>query len=198
LAIFSSTGGTAFNFAAIQVGDMVRIGDLFNQLSRGEYKVIAKTATSFTVENPSAAAEGPITLGVDFAEQIQIYSAAGVQAGDTLVISGGFSVATQGSYKITSVAANFIEFYSTDALPIESDIQTQAIAVYSSAKSLVYIECDQKATITINGDQTMKMEPIVINDSVQPGVFMVHATVYSLDIQSNSLDSANVFLATVE
>lgn len=198
LAIFTSTGGTLFNLAAVQIGDYVRIGDLFNQLSQGEYKIIAKTTTSFTVENTSAAAEGPITLGSGFANQIQIYSAAGVQINDTLVISGGFSLATQGSYKITSVAANYLEFYSTDALPTESNIQTQAIAIYSSAKTLVYLECGQKATITINGNQTMNMEPFIINSSVQPGVFMVHSTVYSLAVQNTSLDPSSLFLATVE
>lgn len=198
LAIFTSTGGTAFNLAAVQVGDMARIGDDFNALSQGEWKVLAKTATSFTVENPDAAAEGPITLGADFAEQVQIYSAAGVQVNDTLVISDDFSLATQGSYKVTAVAANYLEFYSTDALPEEADVQTTAIAVYSSAKSLAYIESNQKITVTINGTQTVNVEPIVINDSVSPGVFLVHATIYSLAVQNNSLDSASVFLASVE
>lgn len=198
LAIFTSTGGVALNTTAVVIGDMVRIGSLFNPLSQGEYKILAKTSNSFTVENSSASTEGPITLAAGFASQIQIYSAAGVQVGDTIVISGGFSAVTQGSYKVTGVGANFLEFYSTDALPIESAVMTQAIALYSSAKSLVYIECDQKAIVTINGNQVMNMEPFIINDSTRPGVFMVRSTVYSLAIQNNSLDSANVFLATVE
>lgn len=198
LVTFTSTAGTPFNLAAVQVGDFARIGNLFNQLNQGEYQILAKTSTSFTVENFTAVAEGPIVLGAGFAAQVQIYSAAGVQAGDTLVISGGFSLVTQGSYKITAVAANYLEFYFTDILPAESGIMTTAIAVYSAAKSLVYIECDQKATITINGSQTMNMEPLVVNDFVQPGVFMVHSTIYSLSIQNNSLETANAFLATVE
>lgn len=198
LAIFTSTGGTPFNLATVQIGDLVRIGSLFNQLSQGEYKILAKTSTSFTIENQLASSEGPITLGAGYTSQIQIYSSSGVQIDDTLIISGGFSLVTQGSYKITSVTANYLEFYSTEALPIESNIQTTAINVYSSAKSLVYIECNQKATVIVNGNQSMNIEPFVVNDSSKPGIFMVNSTVYSLEVQNNSLNPAEVFLATVE
>lgn len=198
LATFTSTAGTPLNMAAVQVGDFVRIGNLFNQLSQGEYQILAKTATSFTVDNPDAAAEGPIVLGSGFATQIQIYSAAGVQVGDTFVISGGFSLVTQGSYQVTDVTANTLEFYSTEVLPPETGIMTTALAVYSSAKTLVYIECDQKTTITINGTQNVNVEPLIINNSTQPGLFMVHATVWSLSVQNNSINPSNLFVATVE
>lgn len=198
LATFASTAGTAFNFAAVQVGDKARIGSDFNVLNQGEYKILAKTATSFTVENQSASAEGPIVMGADFADQIQIYSAAGVQIDDTIVISGGFSIVTQGSYKITDVAANYVEFYSTDALPIESNIQTQAIAIYSAAKNVIYIEADEKTQVTVNGSVVANIEPFIIGSSKQPGVFMLKSTVYSLSLQNTSLDSASLFVASVE
>lgn len=198
LATFTSTGGTPLNLAAVQVGDAVIIGNLFNQLSQGQYVIIANTSTSFTVANLNAAAEGPIVLGAGFASQIQIFSAAGVQIGDTLSIGGGFSQVTQGSYEVTASGANFVEFFSTEILPAESGILTTAIAIYSSAVRFVYIECDQNATITINGSQNIKIEPLIINNSVRPGLFMINATVYSLVIQSNSLNTANLFLATVE
>jgi hypothetical protein len=198
LATFTSTAGTPLNLAGVQVGDFVRIGNLFNQLSQGEWQIIAKTSTSFTINNPSAAAEGPIVLTSDFANQIQIYSGAGVQVGDTLNLFGGFSPASQGTYQITAVAAEYLEFYSSEPLPSESGIMTTSIAVYSSAKSLVYIECDQNAIVTINGSQNVNMSPLIINNSSQPGMFMVHANIYSLSIQNNSLNQANVFVATVE
>lgn len=198
IATFTSTGGTPFNLAAVQVGDFVRIGNLFNQLSQGEWKIIAKTGTSFTVENPSASAEGPIVLGAGFASQVAIYSAAGVQVGDTLVISAGFSLVTQGSYKVTAVAANYLEFYSTKVLPQESGIQTTGINLYSAAKSLVYIECSQKSILTINGSQSVKVEPLIVNDFAQPGVFLVHATIYSLSIQNDSTDPSDIVMLSVE
>lgn len=189
---------TGFNLSAVQVGDYVRLGNLFSPLNQGEQKIISKTANSFTVINETGAPEGPITLGSGFASQVQIYSALGVQPGDMLVISGGFSPVTQGSYVITAVAAEYIQFYSTDVLPIEGPIQTQAIAAYSAAKRLIYLESDQKCTVTMNGSNNCQVSPIVINNSAQPGVFMNTSTIYSLSIVNNSTDTANLFMASAE
>lgn len=200
LATFTSTGGTSFSLivGGVVVGDYVRIGNLFNQANQGEYKIVALTATSFTVENELAAVEGPITLGSGFASQIQIYSALGVQIDDTLVISGGFSPVTQGSYKITSVAANFLEFYSADALPQEGPITTQAIAVYSSAKRLVYLEADKHCSITLNGVSGDDIEPLIMNNNVIHGIFMRTSLMYSMSVTNVSTDTASLFLASVE
>lgn len=198
LTIFTSVAGTLLNLASVVVGDLVRIGSVFNYLSQGEYKILSKTSTSFTVENQLGVSEGPITLGAGFASQIQIYSSAGVQVNDTIVINGGFSSVSQGSYNITSVGANFLEFYSTAILPQESNIQTNAISIYSSAKSFVYIESDKNVSVLINGSLAVKIEPFVIGSTIQPGVFMLKSTVYSLEVQSASIDTANLFLATVE
>lgn len=198
MAIFTSTAGTMLNLATTQVGDHVRIGTDFNTLNQGEFKILAKTTTSFTVDNEAATAEGPITLGADFATQIQIYSALGVQVNDTIKISGGFSAITQGSYKVTSVAANYLEFYSTNNLPQESNVATTAIAIYSTAKQLVYLESNERCSLIINGSSAGEIEPFVINDSVQPGVFMLKSTIYSLALTNNSLNSATIFLAAAE
>lgn len=186
------------NMAAVVVGDIVRIGDQFNILNQGKFKVLAKTANSFTVENFTGVNEGPITLGSTFANQIRIYSAAGVQEGDNIVIKSGFSSVTYGSYKVTDVTDNYVEFYSTAVLPVESGIVSADLAIYSQAKNLIYLESDQKATVTINGVQMASMEPFIINNSRQPGVFMLKATVWSFSVQNNSLDSASCFVATVE
>lgn len=195
-------GGTAtvvgLNMAAVQIGDSVRIGTQFNTLNQGKFKIIAKSANSFTVENFTAVNEGPITLGATFADQIRIYSAAGVQEGDTLVIKSGFSSVTYGSYQVTDVTDNYVEFYSTASLPQESGIISADLAVYSQAKNLVYLESDQKATVTINGVQMASMEPFVINNSTKPGIFMLKATVWSFTVTNNSLDTASCFVATVE
>lgn len=198
IVTFTSTGGTAMSTTAVQIGDMVRIGSLFNVLNQGEFKIIAKTSNSFTIENQIAVNEGPIVLASGFASQISIYSAAGVQKGDTLILSSGFSAVTLGSYKITDVAANYIEFYSTDVLPQETTVTSLDLAIYSAAKNLIYLESDQKVSITVNGSIVSKLEPFVINDSRRPGVFMLKSTVYSLDIQNTSLDTASLFLATIE
>lgn len=198
LATFVSTGGTAFNFAGVQVGDYARIGTDFNVLNQGEYKILAKTSTSFTVENEIAVAEGPITMGADFATQIQIYSALGVQKGDTIKITGGFSAVSRNSYQVTDVAANYLEFYSTDALPVESDVQTNAFAIYMNSRQLIYLESNKKVSVTINGTLVAEMEPFVINNSVFPGVFMLKSTVYSLSVTNTDTDTASMFLAAAD
>lgn len=198
LMILTSTAGTSFDFTAVQVGDYIRIGDLFNSLNQGEFKVLDKTATSITVENRDVVVEGPIALGAGFADQIQVYSADGVQAGDMLVISGGFSLVTQGSYEISSVTANSVEFYSSNALPEETAILTDSIDFYFSAKNLIYIESDKKITATVNGSQAMNIEQFVINGAVKPGMLMLKSTVYSLTVENISTDTANLFLASAE
>jgi hypothetical protein len=203
-AIIQLTGGvnsaTAFNLVSggVVIGDNVLIGNEFNTLNQGTFTVIAVTPTSFSVANETGVAEGPILLSSSFASQVQIYSAAGVQIGDTLVISGGFSVVTQGSYKVTAVTANYVQFYTTAVLPVEGPVTTEAIAFYSAAKQLVYLEASQNCTVTVNGSSACQISPFVINNFTKPGIFMNTSTIYSLSVTNNSLNPAKVFLASAE
>lgn len=198
---FDLTGGVdaqaSMDMSAVQIGDLARIGDMFNVLNQGEYKIISKTSNSFTVENYTAVNEGPITLGSEYADQIRIYSSAGVQIGDTLVINQGFSPVTFGSYKITDVTDNYVEFYGTDVLPQETGISS-ALAIYSQAKNLIYLEADQKCEVTVNGTVVANMEPFIVNNSRQPGVFMLKSTVWSFSVANSTTDTAQCFVATVE
>lgn len=200
LVTFASTGGSPLSLISggVVVGDYVRLGNLFNVANQGERKILSLTATSFTVENELGIAEGPITLGAGFAAQLQIYSALGVQVGDTLNITGGFSLVTQGSYKITAVGAEFVEFFSADALPAEGPITTQSIAAYFAAKQLVYLEADQHCAISLNGVSGNEIKPFVVNNSTIPGVFMRTSTIYSMSVTNNGTDPASLFLASVE
>lgn len=198
---YSSTGGTALNLivGGVVVGDYVRIGSLFNDLNQGEWQIISRTATSFSVVNALGAAEGPITLTSDFANQINIYGAAGVQVGDTLVISGGFSPVTQGSYVVTAVSAQWVEFSSVAVLPTEGPILTQAIAVYSAAQRLVYLEADKHVSMSLNGVSGNEIDPLVdCTGRVRPGVFLRMSTVYSMSVTNTSEQTASLFFAAVE
>lgn len=191
---------TAFNLISggVVVGDNVLIGNKFNPVNQGTFTIIAVTATSFSIVNQVGVPEGPILLGSGFASQVQIYSAAGVQVGDTLVISGGFSLATQGAYKVTAVTANYVQFYTTAILPLEGPIMTEAIAFYSAAKQLVYLEASQNCTVTINGSNSCQISPLIINNFMKPGIFMNTSTIYSLSVTNNSLNPAKLFLASAE
>jgi hypothetical protein len=196
---FESTGGTPFDLitGGAVVGDEVKIGAGFAVSNQGTFKLLSRTAVSFSVENPSGAAEGPITLGVDFENVIRIFSSSGVQVKDTLVISAGFSPVSQNSYEITAVTDSEIEFYSTYSLP-EETVVTDDITVYSQAKKLIYIESDGKAAILVNGAAQGKIEPIISNGEAKPGMLLKTETVWSLQITNDSINTVNLFFASVE
>ncbi len=194
----ASTGGTAFNFISggVQVGDNVNLAGPFNVLNQGLFKVIAVTATSISVVNPNAVAES-VTLGSGFALAVEIFSAAGVQVGDTLRIFGGFSLASQGAYEITGVYSDRIEFFSESALPTET-VTTNSIAVYYESRKLAYMEADQKVQLTINGSVAGEIEPFIEPTFKSPGMFLRTSTMWSFSVQNTSLDSVTIFMAAIE
>lgn len=202
VVIFTSTGGTLFDLInnGVVVGDIVRIGSAFNTLNQGKYKIISLTATSFSVENEIGQAEGPITLGASFAEQINIHSQEGVQVGDKVDIIADFSPVTQGTYEITDVSHNYIEFFSLDSLPTENGVANNpALFIYRDAKKFLYVESDQKLDIKIDGSATVnKLEPMSIGTSKKPGVFLNSATIRSAEITNTSQSNASIFYVTAE
>jgi hypothetical protein len=208
LQLAGGASATAFNLltGGVVVGDQVTIASNFNQLNQGTFQIIGVTANSFTVEIPTGTNEGPILLGSGFATQVAIFSSGGVQVGDTLVISGGFSLASQASYQVTAVFAESVQFSSTNVLPQEGPVMTEAIAIYSSAKTLVYIEADGPLNVILNGVDIGQIEPFVIPNAAQPslppeivpGIFMLKSTIYSLSVQNNGLNVVNTYFAAVE
>lgn len=182
----------------VVAGDKVRLGSVFNLSNQGEQTILSVSATSFTVANETIVPEGPIVLGSGFADQLQIYSAAGVQVNDTLDITGGFSPVTLDFYKVTSVSANSLEFFSSEVLPVEGPILTQGIVLYSMAKTLIYLESDQECSASLNGSNISMIKPFVINSSVKRGFLMNSSVIYSLTITNLSSDTAKLFLASVE
>lgn len=202
---FTFSGGTnttALNTGGVAVGDYVFVGNVFNLLNQGPWQIISVGTNSVSVDNPGGVNEGPLSLGSGYATQFQVYSAAGVQINDTLVISGGFSPVTQGSYKVTAVLANSLQFYTPELLPQESNIQTTAISLYSEAKSFVYIEADSATNVIINGSAAGTINPFIMSGllgaTTRPGVYMLSSTVYSLSLQNNGVNPSSVFFAAVE
>ena len=194
---------TPFNLISggVVVGDFVTIGNLFNVLNQGQWQIIALTATSFSVVNAGGVAEGPIILGSGFATQVVVYSAAGVQIGDILNISGGFSPVSWGSYVITAVTNTYVQFSFTGILPTEGPITTEAIAIYFMAKSFIYLESDQNCSVTINGTLTNNVMPIVPGccyTACKPGILMISTNIHTLTLLNTSTQTANLFLASVE
>lgn len=200
---FEATGGQMFDLInnGVVVGDRVRIGDQFNASNRGEFKVIAATATSFSVENETGVAESNIVLGATFASEINIYSATGVQIGDKLEIENNFSLVTIGTYEITDVSHNYIEFHSISSLPEETGISNDptAFSIYRSAKQLIYIEAEAKLNIKVNGSVvTNTIEPFELNGTTKPGIFFSKSTFQSLEIENPTTDTCKVYYILAE
>lgn len=192
------SSATAFNLISggVVVGDTVSIGSPFNNLNQGVFTVISVSATSFSVQNYLGVAEGPYVLGADFASEISIYSAAGVQIGDTLSITAGFSPASWGNYKVTQVYANSLEFSSTAVLPQEGPITTQ-VALYESALQFIYLQTNQAISVILNGGSAATIRPLIDQNKVNPGIFVRSDTIYSVTIQNISLNPAKVWVGQV-
>jgi len=200
---FVSTGGTLFSLLAggAIIGDEVRIGSQFNSNNQGKFKILALDATSFTVENELGAAEGPVVLGASFAEQVNIYSASGVQIGDKVDLKAGFSSVSFGTYEITDVSHDFIQINSAESLPSELGVSNNpsAFLIYRDAKQFLYIESDKKLSITLNGSATPnELEPFKVGTARKPGIFMSSASIKSASIENKSQETATIFYATAE
>lgn len=175
------------------VGDEVRLGSPFNANNQGKFKILALTANSFSVENEIGIAEN-ITLG---AGEFSIYSSTGVQVGSKVEIQNGFSAASLGTYEITDVYPDKLEFFSDNSIPNETNIQA-LIAIYESSKKFVYVESDTKVTVIINGSKSFDIEPFILGINKKPGIFMLNSYIYSLEVTSNPSQSANVFVVSAE
>lgn len=199
---FTATGGTLYDLDAanVEVGDIVRVGSSFNALNQGKFTVIAKSTNAFSVVNEVGQAEGPITLGAGFADEIKIHSQDGVQIGDKVDITSDFSLVTQGTYEITDVSDNYIEFFSLDSLPAETAVaNSSAFLIYRDAKSFIYIESDKSLDIKLNGSAvTNQIEPMTAGTSRKPGIFMSTATIKSAEITNTSQETATIFYVTTE
>ena len=200
---FTSTGGTLFQLLTngAVVGDIARIGDVFNTANQGKFTIIALTETSFSVENASGVEETSIILDTNFEDQVNIHSRDGVQEGDKIDITNGFSVVTQGVYELTDVSHDYVEFSTASALPEETGIANnpKAFDIYRDAKSFVYIESSESLDIKINGTTvTNSIEPVTVGSKRKPGVFLSTSTIRSAEIENTSQSFASVFYVTAE
>jgi len=196
---FESTGGTVFDLATggVQVGDVVRIGSAFNAANQGKFKVLSFDATSLQVEVEGGVAEGPITLGASFAEEIQIFSQAGVQIGEKVDITSGFSSVSFGIYEITDVNPEYIEIYTIKSLPEETAVQTQ-LDIYNDTKKFIYIESDKKLKLEIDGSDAGDIEPLTCGTTLKKGLYLKSGNSYSAQVTNESEDVASVFYALGE
>ncbi len=201
------TSGTSPNFSAVQPGDTLYIasGSQFSALNEGYFPVLAVTTTQLAIENNNAAAESNISLSTSYASDFRVFSSDGVQVGDTLVISAGFSTVTQGSYEITAVNTDFIEFTSSKPLPLETAVVgASGLTIYSQAKFFLHIETNQNCVLRLNGDtsDTVKIEPFLADDGNSPGIRGIFSKIGSsyraVLLNKSPTSTASVFVFTAE
>ncbi len=203
LLTFQATGGTIWDLSAagVAVGDEVRIAGGFNAVNQGKFKILSFSVNSFTVENEIGQAEGPIVLGADFATEVQVFSADGVQVGDKVDVLAGFSSVTFGTYDIVDVNPDYIEIFSSESLPIETAVSNNpdALLIYQDAKQFLFIESDKKLDIKINGSTiTNEIIPMTAGTDKKPGFFMSSASLKSAEIINKDQSTATIFYVTAE
>jgi hypothetical protein len=187
-------------FTSVQIGDIVFLpglttGDsatVFNTNNEGFWLVLAKTSKSLTLrrrigESFIGVAESVVLTDDD---QFQAFSATGIQIGDALDVSGGFSVLTQKVFVVSEVTPSWIQFVSTESLPLESSVLPTAsgLSFYSEAKRFVRVEVDQDALLRFNGDtsSSLRLSPRVPGDQEQVAHFEAWGSFWSLSIVNRS------------
>jgi len=166
---------SATPFAAVVVGDNVFIpgvltGDPagpFNSLNEGYWLVVAKNSNAqLTLARLSgtsfqAFSEGPVAIAAD--SEFQVFSADGVQVGDSVELSLGFQVNALKTFVVLSVTAFRIEVMSTVPLADETGVIPTAAGMqfHKNSKRFLYIEADQECVVRLNGDtgSTNRMSP---------------------------------------
>lgn len=179
-ATFTTSGGS---LSSVVVGDLlflpgVATGDSaspFNPVNQGFWVVVGKTGASLTCVRRVGEAFAGVAEAVALTTnaQFQAFSAAGVQVGDSLEISNGFSVVSQMTFIVSEVTASWVEFTSTEPLPLETGIEPTAsgFSLYTDAKRFYRVEVDQEAVVRRNGDtgNTNRVSPRVAGDCDQMG-----------------------------
>ena len=209
-AVATFTVSVAGTFSAVQVGDILRIagvatGDAagpFVAANEGYWVVLAATASVLTCRRLSGEAfQGSaetVILGATFASLFTIYSSAGVQIGDKVEISAGFSAVTQRTFTVSQVAPTFFEVVSADPLPLETGIipGVAGMAFYTAAKKVVYCEVDQEAVVRPNGytGDLIRLSPFTPGDSSLVASYQQIGNIFSLTIVNKSdVNALNLF-----
>ncbi len=183
-------------------GDASTVFDVSNQ---GFWVVIAILSstqvqlTRFSNATFNAASE-TVTVGAN--SQVQAFSSAGVQLGNTMALGAGFTASTLGEHIISGVTPSWVEFQSDTAIALETGIVpgVTGMVFYSSAKRFIRIESDQVLTVRLNGstDSTVKIEPLSPGDPEQIGWLEKLGPAYALTVINNSLVAADVTVFSAE
>jgi hypothetical protein len=208
-ATFTSTASA---FTAVQVGDTVFVpgvttGDTgpFSPLNQGFWTVLSVAVDGSNVQLTRGAGvtfQGWNEVVSVSSGQVKAFSAAGVQIGDGVFISAGFSTPVLRGYTVVSVTATWFEVISTSPLPVSAVAIPGAsgLQFYSSAKRYVELWADQDCVLRLNGDTTdsNKVSPWQAGDVTQAGIHAHAGISWSAVIVNKSTAPLNIQLITAE
>lgn len=185
------------DFTNIVVGDQIFIphtttGDSANVISvlnAGYWQVLGKASnTNITLVRPVGSDFEGVTQTVTLTSNSQIrgYSAAGLQIGDSIDITAGFSLTTRRTFEVVNVTDLFVEIISTLALPNESGIAPTATGMlfFSGNKTFLYVECNQECAVRVNGDTTnsQRLSPSDPSNANSVAQYMRRGPTWSLTV----------------
>lgn len=207
------TAGSGTPFSSVVAGDTIFIpgvstGDSaspFNSLNEGYWVCLAATSTVISM---ARFADSGVFSGISEVVtpttnlQIQAFSAAGVQIGDTVEISAGFAFTAQHAYEVLVVNPEWIEIESSAPLGPQTGIIPGATGIlfYRLAIRYLRIEGDQEFIVRLNGDtgNTNRIEAIVPGDIDHAGWMEKFGTVWKLDVLNRTMSTLNLVVLTAE
>lgn len=213
IVTLSVPGLSPSDFTNVQANDIIFVpsittGDsanVINTLNSGYWQVLSKTnAQTLSIARPTGTVfEGVSeTVTLTSNSQMRAFNQSGVQIGDSVIVSSGFSVAAQQTFTVSSVTDSFIEFTSTLPLPNETAIVPGAsgLSFYTENKRILYIEADQECVIQLNNstDESVQVNPIEAGNASRPGMFMKTGSVFSLNVINKSGSTLNLLVITAK
>lgn len=204
VASFTFPGAT---LSGVVVGDTMRIAGLlfgdpapyaFNPENAGYWVILSVSGSTVQVTRLagqpfSGVAESPAVVT---SSDVQIFSAAGVQIGDSVDITGTFSPVTQRVYQVIDVTPTTVDFISGVPLPLESGLAYVAgsITFYVNSCTFVYLEVDQMAAVQFNLDTSFNnlVCPVLTGDPSLIGYLNKHGKVYRMTIVNRSINPMHV------
>lgn len=191
LVTYQVVAGTSITTTSVVAGDILYIdsNSPFAAGNKGSFSIISSTTNSVSIQNSNAVAQSSVTLGASYASQFKIFSAAGVQTGDSLKLSAGFSPATFGTYTVQNVTDNTVYFNSANPLPLETNIApgVSGMVFYSDPPFYAYGTGNQSAALLFDGEtQGSAVQPITQGATLINWFYLKSGTNYRLVIQNTS------------
>lgn len=192
-------------FSNVQSGDHVHLdASEFNQVNAGFWAVLASagnaiTLVRFTGEEFAGVSE---TVTLTNTKSLIAYTPAGVQPGDKVAITAGFAVPLRRTFRVESVTSEWIEIFSSTALPSQTNVQPDSIGMrfYTSSKRFLRIEADQECVVRVNADDTDSnvVSPWSAGDSQQMGEYCRTGPTWALKVINKSALPLNLIVISAE